>query len=203
MIRILIIFISGALSYLFGWLQNYMIIAAAALVPFLWGFIGFIYGKKVQRLLLFPILYLFLLVPPPFALLDSVTLPLRYLCAAGVEGLFRLFHFPIEREGLVYIVKGQQMMIDEACSGFRSLITMFSLGLAYAYIIRGSILKKALLVSSVVPLALIGNIARIIVVTLIAVYFGQEAAQGFLHTFSGAIVFLFVVLGFVGVEKFT
>lgn len=100
----------------------------------------------------------------------------------------------------MYIVKGQEMMIDEACSGFRSIITMFSLGLVYVYMIRGSILKKAVLTASIVPLALIGNIVRILAVTLIAVYFGQQAAQGFLHSFSGMLVFLCIMLGFMGIE---
>lgn len=196
----LLIFISGGLMYLFGWIQGYMIISTFALIPFLYGFIGFIYGKKVQRLLLFPVLYLILLVPPPFALLDNVTLPLRYFSAFWVEKIFRLFNFPLQREGLMYIVKGQQMMIDEACSGFRSIITMISLGLAYVYVNKGTMLKKTVLVSSIIPLALIGNIVRIMAVSLIAIYFGQEAAQGFLHSFSGLLVFLFIVLGFMGIE---
>ena len=166
----------------------------------MYGFVGFIYGKKVQRLLLFPILYLLLLVPPPFALLDRVTLPLRYISAFGVEKIFGLFNFPIQREGLMYVVKGQQMMIDEACSGFRSLITMISLGLVYVYTIRSSIIKKAVLVLSIIPLAVVGNILRIIVISLIGAYFGQELAQGFLHYFSGMVIFLFIVLGFAGIN---
>jgi len=196
----LLILIFGGLMYLFGWRQDYMVISTFALIPFLYGFAGFIYGKKVQRLLLFPILYLLLLVPPPFALLDRVTLPLRYISAFGVEKIFGLFNFPIQREGLMYVVKGQQMMIDEACSGFRSLITMMSLGLVYVYVIRSSIIKKAVLVLSIIPLAVMGNILRVIVISLIGVYFGQEMAQGFLHYFSGVVIFLFIVLGFAGIE---
>jgi exosortase len=196
----LAIFVFGALLYLFGWMQDYMVIAAFGLIPFLYGFIGFIYGKKVQKLLVFPILYILLLVPPPFALLDRITLPLRYISAGGVEGIFRLFNFPIQREGLGYVIEGQQMMVDEACSGFRSLITMFSLALVYVYVIRSSIVKKVVLVLSVIPLALIGNIARIIAISLIAVNFSKEAAQGFMHSFSGVVVFLFILMGFVGIE---
>jgi len=196
----LLIFIFGGLMYLFGWRQDYMVVSTFALIPFLYGFVGFIYGKKVQRLLLFPILYLLLLVPPPFALLDRVTLPLRYISAFGVEKIFGLFNFPIQREGLMYVVKGQQMMIDEACSGFRSLITMISLGLVYVYTIRSSIIKKAVLVLSIIPLAVVGNILRIIVISLIGAYFGQELAQGFLHYFSGMVIFLFIVLGFAGIN---
>lgn len=196
----LAILLFGGLLYLFGWHQDYMVISTFALIPFLYGFVGFIYGKKVQKLLLFPVLYLLLLVPPPFALLDRITLPLRYISAFGVEKIFQLFHFPIQREGLGYLIEGQQMMIDEACSGFRSLITMFSLGLVYVYVIRSKLMKKAVLVLSVLPLALVGNVIRVIVISLIAANFGQEPAQGFMHSFSGVVVFLFIVLGFVGIE---
>jgi len=196
----LAIFVFGALLYLFGWRQDYTVISTFAFIPFLYGFIGFIYGKKAQRLLLFPILYLLLLVPPPFALLDRITLPLRYISAGGVEWIFRLFNFPIQREGLGYVIEGQQMMVDEACSGFRSLITMFSLALAYVYVIKSAIVKKAVLVFAVIPLALVGNIARIVVISLIAVTFSKETAQGFMHSFSGIVVFLFILMGFVAIE---
>ena len=197
----LIILVFGALLYLFGWQQDYMVISTFALIPFLYGFIGFIYGKKVRGLVLFPILYLLLLVPPPFALLDRITLPLRYISAFGVERIFQLFNFPIQREGLGYVIEGHQMMIDEACSGFRSLITMLSLGLVYVYITRSKIIRKIVLILSIVPLAIMGNILRVVVISLIAVNFGKEAAQGFLHSFSGIVVFLFIVLGFVGIES--
>ena len=92
------------------------------------------------------------------------------------------------------------MMIDGACSGFRSLITMFSLALVYVYVIRSKFIKKVVLVLSVLPLAIVGNIIRVIVISLIATNFGQEVAQGFMHSFSGVVVFLFIVLGFAGIE---
>jgi len=195
------IFVFGSLMYLFGWRQDYMVISTFAMIPFLYGFTGFVYGRKVLRLVLFPILYLLLLVPPPFALLDRLTLPLRYISAFGVEGIFKVFMFPIQREGLMYVIGGHQMMIDEACSGFHSLITMFSLGLVYVYVTEGAPAKKVTLVSSIIPLAIIGNIVRIITISLIALTLGQGVAMGFMHYFSGVVIFLFIVLGFIGVEK--
>ena len=92
------------------------------------------------------------------------------------------------------------MMIDEACSGLRSLVTMFALVLPYVYVIKCKLTKKVVLVASVIPLALIGNIVRIIVVSLLGLYLGRALAQGFMHYFSGAVVFLFIVLGFLGIE---
>lgn len=198
----LIIFLLGGAMYAFGWQQDYMVVSTFAVIPFLYGFIGFLYGRQVQKLVLFPILYLLLLVPPPFAILDRITLPLRYLSAFAVERSFQLFKVPITREGLSYVIMGEAMMIDEACSGFRSLITMFSLGLAYVYVTDSKLIKKAALVASIVPLSIIGNIIRIIIVSLLAAWFGAELAQGFMHSFSGIIVFLFIVLGFIAIETF-
>ena len=186
--------------YVFGKQQDYMVISTFALIPFLYGFIGFIYGRKVRKILLFPILYLVLLVPPPFALLDRITLPLQYISAFGVEMIFRLFGFSIQREGLLYIIEGKQMMVDGACSGFRSLITMLSLGMVYVYVIKSAAIKKAVLLLSILPLAIMGNILRIIVISLITVYFGEDMAKGFIHPLSGIIVFVFIALGFAGIE---
>ena len=100
----------------------------------------------------------------------------------------------------MYVVQGKEMMIDEACSGLRSLVTMFSLALPYVYVIRCKLTKKFVLISSVIPLALVGNIARVIVISLMSLYFGKALAQGFMHYFSGAVVFLFIVLGFLAIE---
>lgn len=197
----LIIFVLGLLLYLFGWRQDYTVISAFALIPFLYGFIGFIYGNKVQKKLLFPILYLLLMVPPPFALLDRATLPLRYISAYGVEGVFKLLGFAVQRKGLMYMVEGHQMVIDDACSGFRSLITMFSLGIVYVYVIKSKILKKAVLIVSILPLAIIGNMLRIMTISLLGIYFGEDVAQGFLHSFSVIVIFLFIVLGFLAIES--
>ena len=197
----LIVFVVSVLMYVFGWRQGYMFVSTLAIIPFLYGFIGFIYGHKVCNLLIFPILYLIFLVPPPFALLDQATLPMRYISAFGVEGVFKLFHYPITREGLMYNAKGHPMIINEACSGFRSLITMFSLGVVYVYTMKSSLVKKIVLVGSIIPLAIIGNIVRIIIISLITVYLGEELAQGFLHSFSGIVVFLFIVIGFLVIEK--
>jgi len=197
----LIILALGFLIYLFGWRQDYMVIATFALIPFLLGYAGFVYGKKVQNKVLFPIFYLLFLVPPPFAILDRITNPLRYISAYGVEAIFKLFRFPITREGLMYVVKGKPMVVDGACSGFNSLITMLCLGVVYVYVMNHRLSKKLVMLASVVPLAIIGNIIRILCISLLDIYLGHEVAMGFMHNFSGIIIFLFIILGFVGIER--
>ncbi len=54
--------------------------------------------------------------------------------------------------------------------------------------------------ASIVPLAMIGNLFRIVVLCLITYYFGEEAGQGFFHNFSGIVMFIITILGLILIE---
>lgn len=190
----------GILMFIFGWRQDYLFISTLSLVPFLFGLISHLYGMNIAKALSFPILYLLLLVPPPFGLLDSVTLPMRYGVSIVTEAILRFFDYPISREGLLLTIGYHDIFMGQACSGFRSLITMFSLVLVYVYISKGGLAKKLILTSFIIPFALLGNLVRIITLCLITFYFGDEAGQGFFHNFSGIVIFVITILGLLGVE---
>ena len=192
---------SGAFLYILSWRQGYMLLAAFSLLPFLYGTVGFIYGRQTQKILRIPIIYLLFMVPPPFALLDKITLPLRYISAASVESILKILGFKVIREGLNYTVNGHSMTVEEACSGFRSLITMLALGFAYIIAYKGNLKRNTMLILSVAPLALIGNIIRILIISFMAVFLGEKTAEGFMHSFSGIVVFIFVVIGFLAIEN--
>src|SRR4030067_140532 len=68
----------GILMFIFGWREDYLFISTLSIVPLLYGLISYLYGMNVAKVLSFPILYLLLLVPPPFGILDSITLPMRH-----------------------------------------------------------------------------------------------------------------------------
>jgi exosortase/archaeosortase family protein len=87
------------------------------------------------------------------------------------------------------------------CSGFRSLITMISLGLAYVYIGKGTAKTKAILLAAIVPLALLGNLIRVTGMCLVTYYFGGETGSKF-HDISGFVIFLVLILGLIGLESF-
>ena len=92
--------------------------------------------------------------------------------------------------------------MGQPCSGFRSIITMFSLILAYVYISsKGRWVKKLILVSFILPFAMLGNLIRVIALCLITYYFGEEIGQGFFHYFSGVIIFIITLMGIMGVES--
>ncbi len=192
----------GILMFIFGWREDYLFISTLSIVPLLYGLISYLYGMNVAKVLSFPILYLLLLVPPPFGILDSITLPMRHGISVVTETILSLFNYPIKREGLLLSIGIHEIFMGQPCSGFRSIITMFSLILAYVYISsKGRWAKKLILVSFILPFAMLGNLIRVIALCLITYYFGEEIGQGFFHYFSGVIIFIITLMGIMGVES--
>ncbi len=195
------ILVFGVLMLIFGWRQDYIFIQALSLIPFLFGLTGYLYGARLPKIILFPVLYLLLLVPPPLGILDSITLPMRYGISAAADIILRLLEYPITRDGLLLTIGYHDIFMGQPCSGFRSLITMFSLVLVYVYVSKGSMPQKIFLTACIIPMALFGNLVRVITLCLITFYFGEEAGQGFFHNFSGIVIFIITILGLMGVES--
>lgn len=197
----LILFVFGILMFIFGWRQDYLFITTLSLIPVLFGAILYLYGKKAGRILLFPIFYLLLMVPPPIGILDKITLPMRYGTSCFTSWILNIFHLPITRDGLLLSIGGHEIYMGPACSGFRSLITLISLGLAYIYVIKGDLKKKSLLFLSIIPLALLGNLIRVISVCLVTYWFGEKIGHTF-HDISGFLIFMVLIFGLMGLENF-
>ncbi len=196
-----ILILAGAFLFEFGWRWDYLLIQVLSIFPLLVGMLSFFYGPQMIRPLIFPILYLFLLVPPPLGILDNITLPMRHLASASAEFILKTFQYPVSRSGLLLYLGDHEIFLGAPCSGFRSLITMFSLGLIYVYFNKGKFSKNLILVLSIVPLALFGNMIRVVAICLLTFYFGEKIGQGFLHEFSGMVVFLIMLAGLMGLER--
>lgn len=191
----------GAMIFFFGWRMDYDMITIFSLIPLLFGLISFLYGKNTLKTLLFPLLYLLFLVPPPAVILDTITMPMRYNTSVVTEKILAFVGYPITRDGLLLTIGYNEIFMGAPCSGFRSLITMFALVLVYVYLNKGTISRKLILTAFITPFALLGNIIRVITLCLITFYFGEEAGQGFFHGFSGVVVFIVTILGIIGLES--
>jgi exosortase len=96
-----------------------------------------------------------------------------------------------------------QLMVADACSGLHSLFSLSALGLLYVHLMAyRSRLHNGLLVGSILPIAVVTNFIRVIVLVLVTFHFGDAAAQGFVHGFAGLAMFaialsvIFVLDGF-------
>lgn len=195
-----LLLIAGLAMFVFGWKLDYMAISTFSLIPILFGLTLYLYGMTTAKTMAFPILYLLLLVPPPLGILDKITIPMRYGISIASESLLTLLRIPITRDGLLLSVSGHEIYMGAACSGFRSLITMLSLGLAYVYLIKTMLKNKIILVISVVPIALLGNLLRVSGLCFVTYKFGEDAGHKF-HDTSGLIIFVILISGLMGIES--
>jgi exosortase len=103
----------------------------------------------------------------------------------------------------VTIIIGQyQLLIAAACAGLNSLISLSAIGLFYVYVRHNANWRYAmLLMLAIVPVAILANFIRVLLLIMITYYLGDEAAQGFLHGLSGITMFLFSVIGIFAVDS--
>jgi exosortase len=178
-------------------------IESLAHVPLVAGSLWLLGGQALLERLWFPVLFLLLSVPIPTALLGLATGGLKDLVSfASVEMLF-LAGYPIARDGVVITIGHYQLLVAEACSGMNSILSLSAVGLVFLYLVplpRRWTLVIA--ICSILPIAIASNIIRIVLLTLITYYLGDEAGQGFLHEFAGMAMFGFALVAFFALTIF-
>lgn len=157
-------------------------------------------GGKALRALWFPLVFLAFIFPPPDTLFALITQPLKIALSSWAVGILFAFGFPIAVSGVTIQIDQYQLLVAAACAGVNSLISLTALGLFYAYIRHGQNgLRMLLLVAAIIPVAILANLARVMLLILITYYFGDAAGQGFVHevaglsTFAAALLLIFLI----------
>jgi len=148
-------------------------------------------GPAAFRLAAFPLAFLFFMIPLPATVFYKIAFPLQTLAAANSARVLDLLGVPALLDGNVIHLSRVSLGVAEACSGIRSLISLLALAVAWAYLTLPSLATMSVLVASAVPITIAANAARIVITGLIGQSFGLEYAQGFFHTFSGWLIFVF------------
>jgi exosortase B len=187
----------GLLVYVVGRSQDITIFEAGALAPILAGSILAMRGWAGLRAFWFPILFVVFLIPLPGIFVDALTGPLKREVSEIAEQLLYAAGYPVARSGVMLTVGQYQLMVADACSGLNSMFSLSALGLLYLYIVQHkSWLHNGLMIASILPIAFVANIVRVLALVLVTYHFGDEAGQGFLHGAAG-IVLMLVALTFI------
>lgn len=158
-------------------------------------------GWRPLRAMWFPIIYMMFIFPPPDTVVAMVTQPLKIGISQAAIDLLYALGYPVAGSGVMIIIGQYQLLIAAACAGLNSLISLSAIGLFYIYIRHNANWRYALLLMlAIVPVAVLANFVRVLGLIMITHYLGDEAAQGFLHTFSGITMFLVSVLGIFAVD---
>jgi exosortase A len=189
----------GVLLLLLGNLATEYFTMRFSILVVLGGIILFLFGKEVFKTLLFPIVFLIFMIPIPIILIDRITFPMQLFASSVAAKSLYLIGVPALREGNIIQLTNTSLEVAEACSGIRSLISLLALSVVFAYFSQKTNLKRALLILSTFPIAIIANAARVTGTGILAHYYGDKVAQGFFHGFSGWILFVVAFICLFGV----
>jgi exosortase len=167
-----------------------LFLSRISLVILLAGLVLCFGGWQLLKELRFPLLVLLLAIPIPYIVFNEITLPLQSLASKLASTLLPLFGVPVLREGNVIELPAMKLEVAEACSGIRSLMSLFTLAVFYGYFLEKSNLRRALLALASIPIAIAANALRILGTGLCVQYWDPDKALGFFHEFSGWVMFL-------------
>jgi exosortase len=197
-----LILILGALGvHVLSVLLNVYFSSGFSMVFFSFGLFLYLFGWEVTRQLLFPLGFLFFMTPPPMAAEGALALPMKVFATQAGASVLELLGVPVVREGFQLYFPSAMLIIGNPCSGLRSLIALMALGSLFAYFYDARLWKRVLLFAATIPIAVASNIARVIMLSLIASKYGSGAATGFFHDLSGILVFAVALALLAGVRE--
>jgi exosortase len=161
-----------------------------SLIIVLSGIVLFYFGSEYFKILLIPLCYLFFMIPLPAIIWNKIAFPMQLFGSYLTEQVIYFIGIPVYREGNVLHLVQTTLEVVAACSGLRSLVTMFALAGALSFFSSLSPARKWLLFFSAAPIAIFANIVRLTATAILASRYGSEVAQGFLHDFSGIVIFV-------------
>lgn len=167
----------------------------------LYGLILFFFGKEMVKNLIFPLFFLLAMIPLPLVLIGNLTVKLKLFAAQCATFILNRIGFPCIRDGSIIRMPNSHIAVEAPCSGLRSLISLLTLGLLFAYTAKVSYVKKSVLFLSSMPIALATNILRIIMIATVNDLYGEKIAMGFFHDASGFVVFGLAFVGLLGVSR--
>jgi exosortase len=187
------------------------------------GIVLYFWGGRLLRLMLVPLGLLLLAIPIPAIIFNKIAFPLQLFASRCAVWSMSLLNIPVLRQGNIIELKPlnaldtKKLEVVEACSGIRSLMTLVTLAVVFAYFSHprpknpaptGSLFgwlksygfwRSTILVLSAVPIAILTNALRVSGTGVLAHYYGTKVADGFFHSFSGWVIYIVAFLLLFGV----
>jgi exosortase len=158
-------------------------------------------GGRMLRAIWFPIFYLAFALPPPDTVVATLTNPVKIAISQVAVSLLYFLGYPVGSSGVVIQIAQYELLVAAACSGLNSLITLSAIGLFYVYLRHRSDHRALLFMSLlVVPVAILANFVRVIILILLTYHVSEAAAQGFLHDFAGIATFAAALATMMAIE---
>jgi exosortase len=193
----------GVVAAMLGEASEADLIASASQTPIAFGAALALFGWPGVKRLWFPIaLTLYLIIWPGWAL-DALTGPLKVAVSQAVATALYAAGLPVAHAGAVISAGPYQLLVADACAGLNSLIALTAIGAVYLYAVKHADWRiNALVLASLIPIAIVANIVRVGLLVLITWFLGFDAGQGFLHDGAGFLMFAVALALVFAVDSF-
>lgn len=149
----------------------------------------FFLGRKWMATAAFPIAFLIFMIPMPEAMENSLERASQLASTEAASLFFSISGTPVLREGPVFQLPGIIIRVAQECSGIRSSWVLFITSILASYLFLKSPWRRALLVAFIIPLGILRNGFRIMVIGLLCVHVGPEMLHSVIHRRGGPLFF--------------
>ena len=184
-----------------GTLGAELFLSRVSLIGATAGIVLFLGGWPRLRVLFFPLAFLLLMVPLPALIFNQIAFPLQLLASNVGESAISSLDIPILREGNVLILANATLEVAEACSGIRSLVSLFTLGIVFGYFADPRLWVRSFIALSAIPVAILANGLRVASAGVAAHNYGTAGVEGLFHEFSGWVVFVIAFLMMLALQR--
>ncbi len=192
----------GLLLHWFGRSQSINMAETAAQPIVFAACLLLVHGRSAIKAAWFPLFFMIFMVPWPEVMIQNITMPLKHAVSVVTEWVLFNLGYPIGRSGVTLSIGPYQLLVADACSGMNSLLTLESLGLLYMRIMNyRNVTRNTMLALAIIPTSFAANVLRVIVLVLVTYYFGDEVGQGFVHNFSGLLLFVVSLVSIYGIDQ--
>lgn len=168
-------------------------VSMAGLVLWWIGAFAVSFGTTAVRAFLFPLLFLFWMVPIPTLVLDRVVVLLQHWSAIATQILFLIARVPVSREGIILFIPGVEIEVATECSSIRSSMMLIVTTMVLAQLLLRSPWRKAAVMLAAIPLSIAKNGIRIFTISMLGTRVDESYFDGWLHH-HGGIIFLLAAL---------
>lgn len=196
-----LVFVIALAFYIIGRSQQIMLFEMSSFVWMIAAILLIKRGSSALKVMWFPLFFLLFMIPLPGTVVIVLTMPMKMAVSYVTEQILYWADYPISRNGVILQIGQYQLLVADACAGLQTLLTLESLGLFYLNVVRHtSVFRNVVLAILIVPISFVANVIRVITLTLITYYFGDEAGQGFLHGFAGMVLFMSALIIILGAD---
>ncbi len=178
--------------------QDILMVEVFTQIPVLVACLLLIGGWRLARVFWFPLAFLVFSLPPPGWILDAATVPLKSWISDIVTNFLYMLGYPIAQNGVMIMIGPYELMVKDACSGMNSIFALSAIGLFYVheFVARNSWFRKIILIVSIVPITILANFFRVLLLVLGSYYLGVDRVEGLFHDFTGIALFVFALVLF-------